>query len=101
MTFHCSSGVAYREDIDEAMQVMGEVGAALPPDEAFRNRILDDIEIDRRSRFSRTDDNALGARSILSRHDGRVVNGTVANQSRGLPITFGVADGSKRCLAAS
>ena len=38
-------GVAYREDVDEVIAVMREVGAALRADEAFRPRILDDLEI--------------------------------------------------------
>lgn len=38
-------GVAYRENIDEALAVMREVGAALRHDPAFTARILDDIEV--------------------------------------------------------
>lgn len=38
-------GVAYREDVDEVIAVMREVGAALRADEAFAPRILADLEI--------------------------------------------------------
>lgn len=38
-------GVAYREDVDEVIAVMREVGAALRLDEAFAPRILAELEI--------------------------------------------------------
>ena len=38
-------GVAYREDVDEVIAVMREVGAALQSDEAFAPRILAELEI--------------------------------------------------------
>jgi small conductance mechanosensitive channel len=38
-------GVAYRENVDEVISVMQEVGATLRKDEAFASRILDDLEI--------------------------------------------------------
>jgi small conductance mechanosensitive channel len=38
-------GVAYREDVDEALGVMREVGQALRADPAFGARILEDTEI--------------------------------------------------------
>ena len=38
-------GVAYRENVDEALAVMREVGTGLRADPAFARRILDDVEI--------------------------------------------------------
>lgn len=38
-------GVAYRENVDEALAVMREVGATLRADPAFEHRILDQVEI--------------------------------------------------------
>lgn len=38
-------GVAYREDVDEVMQVMREVGASLRRDESMKAKILDDLEM--------------------------------------------------------
>jgi small conductance mechanosensitive channel len=38
-------GVAYREDIDEAFEVMREVAAGMRTDPAFGPRILDDLEV--------------------------------------------------------
>ena len=38
-------GVAYREDVDEVIKVMREVGARLRADESFALRILDDLEV--------------------------------------------------------
>jgi len=38
-------GVAYREDSDEALEVMRHVGAAMRADVAWRDRILDDVEL--------------------------------------------------------
>lgn len=38
-------GVAYRENVDEALNIMRQVGAALGGDEAWRARLLEDIEI--------------------------------------------------------
>jgi len=38
-------GVAYREDSDEALEVMRQVGAAMRADMAWRDRILDDVEL--------------------------------------------------------
>jgi len=38
-------GVAYREDTDEALEVMREVGREMRADPAWRVRILDDVEI--------------------------------------------------------
>ena len=39
------AGIAYRESIDEALEVMREVGAALRSDPAFGPRILEPVEI--------------------------------------------------------
>ena len=39
------AGVAYREDVDEVMAVMKEVGAEMRADPAFSVRILDDLEM--------------------------------------------------------
>jgi moderate conductance mechanosensitive channel len=49
-------GVAYRENVDEALAVMREVGAALRADAAFEARILGDIEI---AGVERWDDSAV------------------------------------------
>jgi len=38
-------GVAYRENVDDVMQVMRDVGAELRADPAFAPRILDDLEV--------------------------------------------------------
>lgn len=38
-------GVAYREDVDEVMQVMMQVGAELRKDAAFEHKILGDMEM--------------------------------------------------------
>lgn len=38
-------GVAYREDVDEALAVMAHVGAEMCRDEAFGPRILEDLEM--------------------------------------------------------
>jgi len=38
-------GVAYREDVDEALEIMREVGAQMRRDGAFGPKILDDLEI--------------------------------------------------------
>lgn len=38
-------GVAYRENVDEVMQVMRDVGEALRADPSFAPRILDDLEV--------------------------------------------------------
>lgn len=38
-------GVAYKEDVDEVMHIMREVGKALRNDPAFKDRILSDIEM--------------------------------------------------------
>lgn len=38
-------GVAYREDVDEALDIMREVGAQMRRDGAFGPKILDDLEI--------------------------------------------------------
>jgi small conductance mechanosensitive channel len=38
-------GIAYRENIDEAFQVMREVAAAMRADPAFGPRMLDDLEV--------------------------------------------------------
>ena len=38
-------GVAYREDADEVMQVMHEVGAAMRAEDEFKDKILDDMEM--------------------------------------------------------
>jgi moderate conductance mechanosensitive channel len=38
-------GVAYKEDVDEVMQIMREVGKELRTDPALKDRILGDIEI--------------------------------------------------------
>jgi len=38
-------GIAYREDVDEAFDVMRQVAAAMRADPAFGPRILDDLEI--------------------------------------------------------
>ncbi|HYD33500.1 MAG TPA: mechanosensitive ion channel family protein [Methylophilaceae bacterium] len=37
--------VAYKEDVDEVMEIMREVGRALRADPAFKDRILSDIEM--------------------------------------------------------
>lgn len=39
------AGIAYREDVDEALEVMRAVGQALRADPAWAPRILDDVEI--------------------------------------------------------
>ena len=38
-------GIAYREDVDEVMAIMHEVGERLRRDEAFADKILDDMEM--------------------------------------------------------
>ena len=38
-------GIAYREDVDQALKVMREVGAELCADSIFASKILEDIEI--------------------------------------------------------
>ena len=38
-------GIAYRESVDEAIEVMREVGRALRTDDAFGPRILEDLEV--------------------------------------------------------
>jgi len=38
-------GVAYREDVDEVMHVISEVGRQLRADEAYADDILDDVEV--------------------------------------------------------
>ncbi len=38
-------GVAYREDVDEVMQVMFEVGAAMRAEDEFKDKILEDMEM--------------------------------------------------------
>ncbi len=38
-------GVAYREDVDQALRVMGEVGAELRADPVFAPKILEEMEI--------------------------------------------------------
>jgi small conductance mechanosensitive channel len=38
-------GVAYKEDVDEVMRVMKEVGDDLRQDEEFKHKILEDLEI--------------------------------------------------------
>lgn len=38
-------GIAYREDIDSALDVMREVGVSMRADSAFHGKILDDLEI--------------------------------------------------------
>jgi small-conductance mechanosensitive channel len=52
-------GVAYREDLDEVMAVMREVGAGLRADEAFAPRILDALEV---AGVERWDDSAVTLR---------------------------------------
>ena len=49
-------GVAYREDVDEVIGVMGEVGAAMREDPKFQPMILDDLEI---AGVERLDDSAV------------------------------------------
>ena len=39
------AGVAYREDVDEVIEVMKQVGAEMRADPAFATRILDDLEM--------------------------------------------------------
>lgn len=39
------AGIAYREDIDEALAVMGAVGKTMRLDAAWQSRILEDVEI--------------------------------------------------------
>lgn len=38
-------GVAYREDVDEALAIMASVGAGMRRDEAFGSKILEDLEM--------------------------------------------------------
>ncbi|MCB1741407.1 MAG: mechanosensitive ion channel [Gammaproteobacteria bacterium] len=38
-------GVAYREDVDEVMQVLGDIGRELRADRVYGREILDDLEI--------------------------------------------------------
>lgn len=38
-------GVAYRENVDQALEIMRQAGAELRADSAFANKILEDIEI--------------------------------------------------------
>lgn len=52
-------GVAYREDVDEAMDVMREVGRQLREDPDFGSRILEDLEI---AGVERWDDSAVTLR---------------------------------------
>ncbi len=49
-------GVAYREDVDEVIDVMRDVGAALRGDERFASTILDDLEV---AGVERLDDSAV------------------------------------------
>ncbi len=49
-------GVAYREDLDEVMQVMREVAAGLRADPVFALRILDDLDL---AGVERWDDSAV------------------------------------------
>jgi moderate conductance mechanosensitive channel len=55
-------GVAYREDSDEALEVMREVGASMRGDAAWRGRILEDLEL---VGVERWDDSAVILRSRL------------------------------------
>ena len=50
------AGVAYREDVDQVMQVMRDAGAALRSDPDFEPRILADLEI---AGIERWDDSAV------------------------------------------
>ncbi len=45
-------GVAYRENIDEVISVIEELGAALRADPAFADRILEDIQVQGLDRFA-------------------------------------------------
>jgi small conductance mechanosensitive channel len=49
-------GVAYRENVDEVMQVMAAVGAAMRSDEHFGDKILGDLDI---AGVERLDDSAV------------------------------------------
>lgn len=49
-------GVAYRENVDEVMQVMASVGAAMRSEAAFATKILDDLDI---AGVERLDDSAV------------------------------------------
>ncbi|MBI1398490.1 MAG: mechanosensitive ion channel [Betaproteobacteria bacterium] len=55
-------GVAYREDVDEAMEIMREVGGSLRADPKFGSKILDDLEI---AGVDRWDDSAVTLRCRL------------------------------------
>jgi small conductance mechanosensitive channel len=52
-------GIAYREDIDEAFEVMRQVGRELRGDAAFAAKILDDLEI---AGVEKWDDSSIGLR---------------------------------------
>ncbi len=49
-------GIAYREDVDEVIEVLKEIGAGMRADEAFTANILDDLEVLGLDRF---DDSAV------------------------------------------
>jgi small conductance mechanosensitive channel len=49
-------GVAYRENVDEVMQVMEDVGQQMRLDAAFAERLLDDLEM---AGIERWDDSAV------------------------------------------
>lgn len=53
-------GIAYREDVDEAFEVMRRVAADLRSDQAFGAKILEDLEI---AGVERWDDSAIALRS--------------------------------------
>ncbi len=55
-------GVAYRENIDEALSVMREVGQGMRTDDTFRSKIIDDTEI---IGVERWDDSAVTIRCRL------------------------------------
>lgn len=49
-------GIAYREDVDEALALMREVGAQMRADETFGPRLLDDLDV---AGVERWDDSAV------------------------------------------
>ncbi len=86
-------GVAYREDIDEVMAVLEEVGEELRQDPEFAAHILEPITIDGVDRF---DDSAVVIRARLKTAAGaqwrikRALNGRIkhAFDARGIEIPF-------------
>jgi small conductance mechanosensitive channel len=92
--FHIAEvGVAYREDIEEVMAVLGEVGEELRQDPEFGPHILEPISIDGVDRF---DDSAVVIRARLKTEAGqqwrikRALNRRIkhAFDARGIEIPF-------------